>query len=294
VSPRSAAASAWHLARQTALEWWRDDAPRLGAALAYYTVFSIAPVLVISVALAGFFFGEEAARGHVVDQLRGLMGADGASVVQSAIERASLRGGAGLGATALSVLTLLLGASGAFGQLQYALNRIWNVEGKTGGGVLRAARERFLSFSMVLLIGFLLLVSLVVSALLAMLDEFVSGRMEWLQPMLALVNLVVSLGVVTVLFAMMFKTLPDADVRWSDVWIGATVTALLFVVGKAAIGLYLGNSSVASVYGAAGSLVVVLLWVYYSAQILFLGAEFTQVFARWQRGGGKLPSPPKG
>lgn len=274
------ARAAYHLLRETLTEWWRDDALRLGAALSYYTVFSLAPILVVSVAVAGLVFGQEAASGRLVDQMRGLLGPDGANVVSTLIERAAVKRDAGWIATGIGLVTIAIGASGAFGQLQYALNEIWNVRPEPSRGVMGVLRDRFLSFSMVLVIGFLLLVALVVSAALSVLDDAAGAYGDFLQPILVAVNFVASFGIITLLFAAIFKVLPSTAVRWADVWIGAVVTAALFVVGKEAIGLYLGNASVASVYGAASSIVVILLWVYYSSQILFLGAEFTQVFAR--------------
>jgi len=267
------------LLRQTLSEWWRDDALRLGAALSYYTLFSLAPILVVTVAVAGLVFGQEAASGRIVTEMKGLLGEEGASAIQTLIERAAWQPGNSWLAAVLGLGTIVIGASGAFGQLQYALNEIWNVEAPSRGlGAL--LRSRLLSFSMALVLGFLLLVALVFSAALSALDELAGGIGEALQPLLATVELVGSFALITVLFAALFKLLPDAEIRWSDVWVGAAVTSLLFVVGKAAIGLYLGNSGVASVYGAASSLVVILVWVYYTSQILFLGAEFTQVFAR--------------
>jgi membrane protein len=281
------ARSVYNLIRETLAEWWRDDALRLGAALSYYTVFSLAPILVVSVAVAGLVFGQEAASGRLTEEIRGLVGPEGAGVVATLIERAAVRPNAGWIATAIGLATILIGASGAFGQLQYALNEIWNVKPAPSRGIAGVLRDRFLSFSMVLVIGFLLLVALVVSAALSALDDFAGTYAAVLQPVLAVVNLAASFGIITLLFAAIFKVLPSTEVRWSDVWIGAAVTAGLFVVGKEAIGLYLGNASVASVYGAAGSIVVILLWVYYSSQILFLGAEFTQVFARRREGGAR-------
>jgi membrane protein len=275
-------AEAWlGIARETASEWWQDDALRLGAALAYYTVFSIAPVLLVVIAVAGVVFGEEAAREGVVEQIRGLLGPHGASSLETAIESASRQESRSVQAAALAVATTLLGASGAFGQLQRALNEIWEVtDSEQGGGIWRLLRRRLLSFGMVLLIGFLLLVSLAVAAFVAMLDDLLARRVALLQPLVGVLQLVLSLGVATLLFAAIFKILPDAEVRWSDVWVGAFATALLFELGKVAIGLYIGNASVGSIFGAAGSLVILLVWVYYSAQLLFLGAEFTQVWAR--------------
>jgi membrane protein len=276
------------LLRETISEWWRDDALRLGAALSYYTVFSLAPILIVSVAVAGLVFGREAASGQLVGEMQGLLGPDGAQVIATLIERAAVKGDAGWIATAVGIATIVIGASGAFGQLQYALNEIWNVEAPPAKGFLGVVQDRFLSFSMVLVIGFLLLVALVVSAALSALDQVAGTYGAILQPIFAVVNTAASFALVTFLFAAIFKVLPNADVRWSDVWIGAAVTAGLFVVGTELIGLYLANTSVASVYGAASSLVVLLVWVYYSAQILFLGAEFTQVFSRRRAGAARV------
>jgi membrane protein len=284
------ARTAYTLLRETLSEWWRDDALRLGAALSYYTVFSLAPILIVSVAVAGLVFGREAASGQLVAEMQGLLGPEGAQVISTLIERAALKGDAGWIATAIGIATIVIGASGAFGQLQYALNEIWNVEAPPAKGFLGAVQDRFLSFSMVLVIGFLLLVALVVSAALSALDQVAGTYGAILQPIFAVVNFAASFALVTFLFAAIFKVLPNADIRWSDVWVGAAVTAGLFVVGKELIGLYLGNTSVASVYGAASSLVVLLVWVYYSAQILFLGAEFTQVFSRRRTGAERVPA----
>jgi membrane protein len=283
-SPRPAIAGAalrWiQLLREAGLAWWRDDALHLGAALSYYTVFSLAPVLIVSVAVAGAVFGSEAATGRIVGELRGLMGPQGASVIETLIERAALNPKAGWLATAIGVVTILFGASGAFGELKYALNRIWEVEAPKGGTWLRLLRERMASFSMVLSIGFLLLVSLVISAALSTLDEFTGATGDALQPGFAVLNVLISYGVITVLFGLMFRLLPDRKEAWRDIWPGAAAAALLFVLGKFVIGLYLGNTAVASVYGAASSVVVLLVWVYYSAQVMFLGAELTQALAK--------------
>jgi membrane protein len=263
---------------QSVTAWWRDGGPRLGAALSYYTVFSLAPVLVVSVAIGGLVFGAEAASGRIVEQLGGLMGPEGASAVETLLERASLRPGAGIGATAFGVAAILFGASGAFAELQNALNRILNVEPPRGSRWWSILRTRLASFSLVLVIGFLLLVSLVVSAALGALDDIVRGGGA-LQPLMQALHLLVSFAAVTALFAAIFRVLPDTRLPWRDIWPGAAAAALLFSVGKFAIGLYLGNTAVASVYGAASSVVVLLVWVYYSAQILFLGAELTQALS---------------
>jgi membrane protein len=258
--------------------WNEDKAPRLAAALAYYTAFSIAPLLVIVIAVAGLAFGEEAARGEIVLQIQNQVGADTAELIQTMIESARSES-AGILATILGVATIALGAAGFFGQLQDALNTVWEVQPRPGRGIKEIIRERFLSFTMVLGIGFLLLVSLILSAVLASLHNFVTGLLPEAQVITQLLNFLLSFGVITVLFAMIYKVLPDAQIAWKDVWAGAVVTALLFTIGKFALSLYLGNSSVASSYGVAGSFVVMLLWIYYSAQILLFGAEFTRVYA---------------
>jgi membrane protein len=260
-------------------EWSDDRASRLAAALAYYTIFSLAPLLIIAIAVAGFFFGEAAAREAVVTQLESLIGQQGAEAVQQMLANAN-RPGAGTVALIIGVATLLLGASGVFAQLKGALNTIWDVKPAPGQGIWKTVSDRLLSFGMVLGIAFLLLVSLLVSTVLSTL----SGQFEQLLPgadfLWQLLDFAISLGVIALLFAIIYKVLPDVTIAWKDVWVGAGVTALLFTIGKFLIGLYLGRSSVGSTYGAAGSLVVLLVWVYYSAQIVFIGAEFTQVYAR--------------
>jgi membrane protein len=269
----------WRLLQQTFQEWSEDKASRLAAALAYYTVFSLAPLLVIVVAIAGTFFGQDEARDAMLNQIQGLVGADGASFVESALENTNQQEGAGLIASIISVGILLFGASGVFAELQDSLNTVWNVTAKPEQGPKGFIRKRILSFSMVFAIGFLLMVSLAVSALLAGLSAYLNGLFPALTGLLNLLNFVISLGVLTLLFAMLYKYVPDVKITWRDVGIGALITALLFNIGKSLIGLYLGNSTFASAYGAAGSVIIVLAWVYYSAQILFFGAEFTQVYA---------------
>jgi membrane protein len=243
-------------------------------------------VLVLAVAVAGFVFGEEAVRGSLMSQFQALMGETGASAIETMIENAALRPETSAMATVLAVATMLFGASGAFGQLQVALNQIWDVEEKPrSGGVWRIVRNRLLSFGMVMVIAFLLLVSLVVASLVSALDQLAATRAPLLQPAIGALQMVASLVVATGLFAAMYKVLPDRELAWGDVWVGAAATAVLFEIGKSLIGLYIGNSGAASMYGAAGSLVVVLIWIYYSSQIVFLGAEFTQVWSRRRRGG---------
>ena len=279
--------AAWKLLSVTISDWTDDKVPRLGAALAYYTVFSLTPMLVIAVGIAGFFFGEEAARGHIVDQIRGLVGDQGAKAIQDMVENAGREKASGAIATAIGLVMLLFGASGVFGELQDSLNTIWGVKPRPGRGVLGIVKDRFASFTMVIGIGFLLLVSLILSAALAALGTALGGGEEGA---LHLINMLVSFAVITALFAAMYKYVPDVRIEWRDVWIGAVVTSGLFTLGKFAIGLYLGKSSVASAYGAAGSLVILLVWVYYSTQIVFFGAEFTKVYAK-HYGSGIRPEP---
>jgi membrane protein len=273
------ARAAFDLLKATFAEWREDRAERLAAALAYYTMFSIAPLLLIAIAVAGLVFGEEAARGQVVGQLRGLVGQEGGEVIETAISNAN-RPAAGILATVVGLITLFLGASGVFGQLKDALNTIWEVKPKEGQGFIAVIKDRFLSLTMVLGVGFLLLTSLVISAALAALSDFLGGLLPGLEFFWQVVNFVISFAVVTLLFALIYKILPDVKIAWRDVWLGAAVTALLFTIGKTLLGLYIGNAGVGSAYGAAGSLLVILVWVYYSAQILFFGAEFTQVYAK--------------
>jgi len=253
-----------------------DMAPRLGAALAYYTVVSLAPLLVIVLAIAGFVFGDQAAQGRVQGEISSLVGEEGGKAVEQMVVNAD-RPKAGTVATVFGVAMLLFGASGLFGQLQDALNTIWGVQPKPGRGIMGIIRDRFLSFTMVLGTAFLLLVSLVISAVLSALESMLG---EWGASVLGQVfNLLVSTGVITVLFAMIYRFLPDAKIVWRDVWLGAALTAVLFTIGKYLIGLYLGKAGLASAYGAAGSLAVLLIWLYYSSQIFLFGAELTKVYA---------------
>jgi membrane protein len=268
----------WHLMKDAASDWSRDRAPRLGAALAYYTVFSLVPFLVVVIAVIGLVFGEVAAQSAILSQIAELVGEQTAAAIKDMIQRAD-QPSTGLFATAVAVATLLIGASGVFGQLQDALNTVWGVEPKEGRGVWGFIKDRFLSFVAVLGTGFLLLVSLILSSALAAFGKWFGELLPLPEAVLQLMNFALSFLVVTGLFALIFKVLPDAKVAWRDVWIGASLTSALFTIGKFALGLYLGKSNVASAYGAAGSLVLVLLWVYYSAQILLYGAEFTQVYA---------------
>jgi membrane protein len=255
-----------------------DKAPRLGAALAYYTIFSIAPLLIIAIAVAGLVFGPQAAQGSIVGQIRGLVGETGAEEIQTII-RSAHKPTIGTIVGIFGVATLLFGASGVFGELQDALNTIWHVPNRQNS-IWGSIKERFPSFLMVLGTGFLLLVSLLLSAGVAALGRFVAGWLPVSENLAHAISFLVSFTSTTVLFAMIFKILPQTRIAWSDVWVGAAVTALLFDIGKLLIGLYLGKSSIASTYGAASSLAIVLAWVYYSAQILYFGAEFTRVYAK--------------
>jgi membrane protein len=267
------------LAKESVSAWIDDYAPSMGAALAYYTLFSIAPLLIIVIAVAGFVFGEDAVRGEIAFQLGDLIGPEGARAVQGLIASPSAPA-KGVIATAVSLFVLLVGATTVFGELQSALDRIWRVPaGPKASGIWNLLRTRLLSFGLVLGMGFLLLVSLVISATLAAFGAWSKGALgdwEWI---LQLLNLVTSLAMETGLFAMIYKIMPRARIAWRDVWIGAGVTAAMFELGKLLIGLYLGKSGVTSGFGAAGSLVLLLVWVYYSAQIFLLGAEFTWLYA---------------
>lgn len=267
------------LLKQSFSEWSEDNAPRLGAALAYYTILSLAPLLVIVIAIVGAVFGRDAAQGKIMEQLSGLIGTEGGKAIETMIRNAS-KPVTGTIAGLLGLATLLFGASGVLAELRSALNTIWEVETPQSSGVLGMIRQRFFSLTMVLAIGFLLLVSLIVSAVLAGLGKYVGDILPIPAFVLQGVNLIFSLVVITALFAMIYKFLPDIKLEWRDVLIGAIVTAVLFTIGKTLIGMYLGRASIGSTYGAAGSLVVVLVWIYYSAQIFFFGAEFTQVYAR--------------
>ncbi len=269
----------WSLLGETFFAWIEDRAPRLGAALAFYTVFALAPGLVVITAVVGFLLGQDAAQAQIIDQVQELAGFSGAQAVQAAIESAR-DAGVSLAATTFGVVTLLFALWGVFGELQDALNTIWGVTTKPGRGVIGAITTRFWSAAMVVGIGFLLLVSLAASAWLAALGKFFSGGLPLPAGVMATGNALLSFAIITCMFAVIYKLLPDVKVAWRNVWIGAGVTALLFTIGKALIGLYLGRSTAASVYGAAGSLIVILLWVYYSSQVVFFGAEFTKVYAR--------------
>jgi membrane protein len=267
------------LFKDAGVQWMDDKCPRLGAALAYYTAFSLAPLLVIVIALVGFLFGREAAMGEIATQLQNLLGAEGARAIEAMIASAN-QPATGTIATVVGITMLLVGALGLFSELQDALNTVWKVKPKEGRGVLGFLRDRLLSFTMVLGSAFLLLVSLVVSAALSALGSLLGEHQNTFIGQG--INVVVSFCIIMLLFAMIYRLLPDVKIAWRDVWLGAAFTTLLFTIGKILIGMYLGRAGVASAYGAAGSLAALLVWLYYSAQIFLFGAELTRAFAdRW-------------
>jgi membrane protein len=274
--------AAYVLFRKACLAWADDNAPSMGAALAFYTVFSLAPVLIIAISVAGLASGKRAVEGEFLRQLHGLVGGTGARAVQSIIQSAD-RPALGLLASSIGIGTLLAGASGAFVELHDALNKIWKVPHPSKGLWLSVIRERFLSFGLVLGLGFLLVVSLLVSTALGAVGNLIAPLFPHPVIYWESVNYLLSLGVIALLLAMVFKLLPDADIAWRDVWMGAAIASLLLTTGKALIGAYLARSTVASAYGAASCLIIILTWVYYSAQIVLFGAELTHVYAR-QRG----------
>lgn len=268
----------WRLLREAGAEWNNDKAPRLGASLSYYTIFSLAPVLLLVIAVAGLVLGPQAAQGRIVAQLDGLLGSEAAKAIQTMLEKANHRGG-GILATIVGFVTLIVGATGVMIELQDALNTVWKVVVKPGRGLKGILRDRLLSFGIVLGFGFLLLVSLVLSAVVTFLDSWIGGLIPGWIVVGYVLSYGLSLGLVMLVLAAIFKILPDVKMSWSDVWVGALVTSVLFHAGKFGISLYIGKASVASTFGAAGSLAVLLVWVYYSSQIVLFGAEFTRVYA---------------
>jgi membrane protein len=277
----------WKLLKSTVLAFVEDEALSRGAAIAFYTVTSIAPILLIVVAVAGLVFGREAAQGAITAQLGGLMGQQTADVLQSAVASAGEKS-AGVLATIIGIVTLIATASGVFGEMQSALNAIWKAKPE-GTTVSRLIRARAASLGLVAALGFLLIVSLVVSAGLTAFGNYLDSILPFGKVILSASNTVISVALISVLFAAIYKILPDRHLEWRDVIVGAVVTAILFTIGKSLIGWYIGSSAVASTYGAAGGLIVLLLWVYYSAQIFLLGAEFTKVYAN--RHGSKQDAP---
>ena len=270
--------NAVRLFKSAATEWSNDKAPRLGASLSYYTIFSMAPVLLLVIAVAGMVLGTQAAQGKIVEQLSGLLGADAAKAIQTMLEKSSGHKG-GIVATVVGFVTLIVGATGVMIELQDALNTVWKVVAKPGRGIKGIIRDRLLSFGIVLGFGFLLLVSLVLSAAVAVIDSWIGGFMPARVVLGYVLSYGLSLGLVAFVLAAIFKILPDVKISWRDVWIGALVTSVLFHLGKFGISLYIGKASVASSFGAAGSLAVLLVWIYYSSQIVLFGAEFTRVYA---------------
>ena len=270
----------WSLTKSAGSSWIDDYAPSMGAALSYYTVFSLAPLLLIVVSVAGLVFGEEAVRGQLFGQLRGLMGQEAATAVQGLLASVS-KPSHGIAGTVIGVAVLLFGATTVFGELQDSLDRIWRAPARNKvGGLWGLLRTRLLSFGMILGLAFLLMVSLVMGAVIAALGSWWGPLFGGFEVLAQAVNLVIGFALTTGVFAMIYKLMPRVRVRWHDVWLGALVTSVLFTIGKFLIGLYIGKSGVASGFGAAGSLVVVFVWVYYSAQIFLVGAEFTWVYAR--------------
>jgi membrane protein len=272
------ATSVWELIKKTASSWSDINAPRLGAALAFYTMLSMAPLLVVCIGIAGAIFGQQAAQDRIAWQIQNVVGYEGGQAIQALLKHAD-KPSSGIIAAVIGFFMLLFGASGVFGELRDSLNLVWGAKGPNSSGLMGMVKYRFASFAMVLGIGFLLLVSLVLSAAIAAAGKLFAGYLPASEFMLHTGTIVVTFIAVTVLFGLLYKVVPDVRIEWRDVWIGAAVTSILFSVGKFLIGLYLGKASVGSAYGAAGSLVIFMVWVYYSAQIFFLGAQFTHVFA---------------
>lgn len=270
----------WALCKQAVASWSNDYAPSMGAALSYYSVFSMAPLLLIVISVAGLVFGEEAARGELFGQLSGLMGADAAKTIESLLASVN-KPAQGIISTLIGLAVLLIGATTVFGELQNALDRIWRAPARaTSSGLWNLVHTRMLSFGMVLGIAFLLMVSLVLGAVVSALGKWWGDAFIGWEITAQLINVVLGFALTTGVFAMIYKLMPRVQVRWYDVWIGAAVTALLFTVGRFLIGLYIGKSGVASSFGAAGSLIVIFVWVYYSAQVFLMGAEFTWLYAK--------------
>jgi membrane protein len=269
--------------RELFSEWRQSNTPRLGAALAYYSVFAIAPLFLLTLGIAGVWFGQDSARQEMFGQVQQLVGTEGGKAIESVVTAAANQPKTGAWAAFVAGAALAVAATGVFVELQNALNTIWKVKPITQhglGGFIHFVKARLISFAMLLGVGFLLLISLVLSASLAATGSFLGGFMGAQHLLWAATNFMISLGVISILFAMILKVLPDVNIAWRDVWIGGVLTALLFNLGKFLLGFYLGRSSIASAYGATGSLVIILLWVYYSAQILFFGAQFTKVYTR--------------
>jgi membrane protein len=274
--------------KETVSQFLAERGPRMAAALAFYTTFSLAPLLIIVIAIAGLVYGQDAAQGKIVAEIQGLVGVSGASTVQDLINNAR-KPATGAVAAAIGLVTLLVGATGVATELQDSLNTIWNVKAAATNGIVAILKQRVMSVAMILGIGFLLLVSLVLSAAVTAVTTFAGKAVTVPDLILHLADFTFSFAVITVLFALIYKIVPDAEIRWRDVWLGASAASVLFAVGKLALGFYIAQSGVASAYGAAGSLVVLLLWVYFSTQILFLGAELTQVYTTSRRSVAAAP-----
>jgi membrane protein len=266
------------LFKRTYSDWDNDNAPRLGAALAFYTILSISPLVILVLAIVSLIFNRSSAQAHLLSQVRSLVGLEGASIIQSLLE-AGKRASTGMIASFMGLLTLVFGASGVFCEIRSALNLIWDVKPKAGSGIWQLFRQRIFSFGMVISIGFILLASLLASTALDAVTKFFSGLIPISPFVLAILDFVVSVTGIAILFGLILKYVPETKVQWSEVRVGAIATALLFTIGKILLGLYLGKATPGSPYGAAGSLVVMVIWVYYSVQIFYFGAEFTHVYA---------------
>ncbi|HMS33924.1 MAG TPA: YihY/virulence factor BrkB family protein [Ignavibacteria bacterium] len=267
------------IAYETYMQFLDDKGFKMAAALSYYAAFSIGPLLIIVITVVGIFFGEEAARGEISGQISYITGKEGAEIIETIIKGASNKT-TGIIAGALSILFVILGSVGVFVELQESLNIIWGVESKPGRGIWGFVKNRLVSFSMVVATGFLLMVSLIINSVINLLYNLLGSYFNTILPASEVINIVTSFVVITLLFAMIFKYLPDVIISWKYVWFGSVITSVLFSVGKYFIGLYLGNSSYSSTYGAAASVVILFIWIYYSGIILFLGAEFTQVYRK--------------
>lgn len=270
----------WYLLKRTFLEFIEDDAIKLSAALSYYTIFALPPLLIIIITICGFFFGEEAVTGQLYGQINELVGNDAAKQIQEAIKNVQLSD-SNVFVTVFGIIMLLVGASGVFAEIQSSINYIWGLRAKPNKGLKKFVQNRLMSFSMIVSVGFLMLVSLMLNATL----DVLNARLKIYFPestvyLFYVINILIVLGSIALLFAIIFRTLPDGNIKWKDAFIGAGFTSVLFMIGKFAIGFYLGSSTIATVYGAAGSVIIILVWVYYSAIILYFGAEFTKVYAK--------------
>jgi membrane protein len=274
----SSAGGYWRAVRQATTSWLEHDGPRLAASLSLYTLLSLAPLVILSIAIAALAFGHGPAQRAVIDEMRGVMGPDGARTIRTVIEHGS-SSGAGSTASVLGVLILLFGASSVFAELQSGLNKVWQAQAPKGYGLAALIKSRLVSFTLVLAFGFLLVVSLLLSAALAAFGRFFTTHLALPQALLRVITLLISFGGIFVLIGLIFRYIPDVPLRWRDVWEGAFATSVLFTIGKALLGLYLGTAAVGSAYGAAGSLIAVIIWVYYFAMIFYFGAEFTRVSA---------------